>query len=339
MIENLKVLLQTKYNYELNSKVLYKLTGKKTKFVRFFLFLFVVILALYVLGTLEIIDQYIDFFILLFAFFSLVMIPLGLRSNEKDTILIITPRFIIQALGKTEFIIVEFDEITKYAFDEKQGLAVFEKRKKVVVPFALYQERLEILIDILEAKGKTFDNTRDFMVRPIEIVIEDGEISIKDIEVLTSTDMIFEKYLSDYKMLTPGFVNEVIFLNSVVEESAKGENFIIFKLGKITVSKGHPENTTFDQVEAEDCIVIFEGPEINHVKYKDMSDSESEVIQLPADIRSFLGKIDKGIISDSEVKGRTFNVDFATGLEMYMVSFTFKDVIVGWNKMNTKNTQ
>lgn len=331
MIENLSVLLNTKYNYTLKSMARFSLKAKKTRFVKLSLVVFVLILTAYILGLYGVIDEYVDLFFILFAFFALVMIPLGLRSNEKEVNIIVTPKYIIQALSKTEFVIIDFDEITKYDFDKRHGLAIFQKRKKIVIPFELYETGLDPIMEILEAKGKTFNPDKDFMIRPVEVVINGGIITVKDIEVLTSTDMIFEKFLKDYNMLTPGFLNKIVFLNSVVDESFKGENCIILKIANLLVNPGHPENTTFDPIKADDCIVIFEGVEVKTVYTKDMSNSEAEMIELPNVVKSFLGKIDKGIISDSNIKGKTFNVDFASGLDLYRVSFNFHDVIVGWN--------
>ena len=331
MIENLSVLLNTKYNYTLTSMAKFSLDAKKTRFVKLSLIVFVLLLIAYILGKYGVIDEYVDLFFMLFSFFALVMIPLGLSSSEKEVNIIVTPKYIIQALGKTEFVVIDFDEITKYDFDKKHGLALFQKRKKIVIPFALYELGLDPIMEILEAKGKTFDPEKDFMIRPIEIIIKSGIITVKDIEVLTSTDMIFEKFLKDYNMLTPGFLNKIVFLNSVVDESFKGENCIILKIANLMVSPGHPENTTFDPIKADDCIVIFEGVEVVSVLTKDMSNSEAEMVTLPNEVKSFLGKIDKGIISDSNSKEKLFNVDFASSLDLYRVSFKFNDVIVGWN--------
>lgn len=336
MIENLSVLLHTKYNYTLKSMKKFHLEAKKTRFVRLSIFIFILILAIFILGTMEIIDEYVDFFFMLFSFFALVMIPLALRSKKQTITIIVTPKYIIQALGKTEFVIIEYDEISKYDFDKSHGLAIFQKRKKLVIPFALYEKGLEPIIDILEAKGKTFDDSKDYMIRPIEIIIENGEIIIKDTEALTSTDMIFEKFLSDYSMLTPGFLKDINFFNSVVDESFKGENCIILKLARLVVNPGHPENTTFDPIVADDCIVIFEGVEVLSVAQKDMSKADSEMIDLPNDIKSFLGRIDKGIISDSSMKKNVFYVDFAVSLDIFRVSFKYNDVIVGWNSIEIK---
>ena len=101
-------------------------------------------------------------------------------------------------------------------------------------------------MDILEAKGKTFDKTKDYMVRPIDIIIADGEVKIVDVKITESTiDKIVAEHYGSYEMLTPGFIDDIILLNSVIEEAYFKDSHLYMKISRIEVKPGHPENTLF----------------------------------------------------------------------------------------------
>ena len=169
MIENLSKLLLKDYGYELEShKVCYEHI-KKSKIILPAIILFLAITVLFFM------TEFVDFVILGFAFFILVLIPLALRKGETYDVVVITPEFLIQQYRKDEVIAINFDKITKFGTD-KTGVVIKDSKNTISLDPAILADDILVLIEILEAKGKTFDKTKDYMIRPIEIIIKNNDI-------------------------------------------------------------------------------------------------------------------------------------------------------------------
>ena len=334
MFEYLEEVMKNKYNYDLSEKVVCRPPEEKNKLTLPLAIVFGVVFLVYILMISGVIPQFYNFFIVLLAFVLLILLPMrfGTKHNKYEA-LIMTPKYLIQIINKREFVIVDFDEITRYLETQKGEIVISENRKKIVIQKECYVGKLQPLTDILEAKGKTFDKSKDYMIRPIEIKIVDGEIHINEIEVVTKTDKIFEKYYKNYKMLTPGFVKEIIYRNSVVNEVEIDGEELVLKLDKFEVNPGHPENTKFESIIVEDCVTIFESVSIVHVNKIDTHEKKAIITKLEPTFDSFVDEIENGIIAEWNVKGKTFSVKFAAGVQLYEVSFKFNEVLNGWNKV------
>lgn len=333
MLEYLKELMESKYEYNLDQMKICQPPEVKNKFIMPGLIAFGVIVLVYILMLSGVIPQFLNIFLVIVAFVLLVGLPFKLGpAQSKYAAMILTPKYLIQVVNKREFVVVEFDNITRYNLTTRGDIIISEKGKKIVLNQVCYEGKLEPLMDILEAKGKTFDKSKDYMIRPIEISIVNDEVIIKDIEVESTTDKVFERFYKDYKSLTPGFIKDVIFRNAVVNEVELDDEELVLKLDCFEVNPGHPENTKFESIIAEDCIVIFESIKVKSVTKVDTHKKENNTEKLPADVDSFIDEIEKGIIAEWTARGKTFHVKFAAGVLIYDVSFSYKEVILGWNK-------
>ena len=209
MIDKISKILLKKYGYKLDShKVLYeKIIKNKLLFPSITLFLIVTVIY-FTTGAF-------DFIILAFAFFILVIVPLALKKDETYDIVIITSEYIIKQTTKRKVSAIKFDEIKKFGTD-KTGVVLKDGENEISLDPSVLAEDILIVMDILEAKGKTFDRTKEYMIRPIEIIMTDDEVKIVDVIVGESTtEKIVSEHFGTYEMLTPGFIDDIILLNSV----------------------------------------------------------------------------------------------------------------------------
>lgn len=323
MIEKIRKILLRKYNVKLETyKVLYE-DIYRNKILVPAITLFLVSLVVYFTTSAF------DFIVLLFLFFMLVIVPLALRKEETYDIVIITPEYIIKQITKRKVIAIKFDNILKFGTSEK-GIVIKDFENEISLDPSTLGEEILIVMDILEAKGKTFDKKKDYMIRPIEIQILDGEVKIIDIKISESTtDEIVAQHFGVYEMLTPGFIEDIVLLNSIIEEAYCKDNNLYIKVGRIEVKQGHPENTLFESQIANDCILIFENANALSIVKKGVSGSEEEAI---SDLDMFTKLLTKGVISDW--KYRQNEIDLQIYVEQYIVivSLEYEEVIVGWNK-------
>lgn len=326
MIENLRKLMLKEYKYELTDYKVCHEDIKKSKIIIPSLILFAIVAALYF--TMELFG----FPVLGFAFFIFVLIPLALRKGEVYDVFIITPELLIKQTTKNEVVAIAYDEIKKFGTD-KTGVIIRDSKKSISLDPAILSEDILVIIDILEAKGKTFDKTKDYMIRPIEISIINNEVKINDLEIEeTSTEKLVSESYKDYEMLTPGFIRDIILMNSVIEDSYKKDNNLFFNIYSFEVNPGHPENTMFESQIAYDCIMIFEDVEISKITKKNSNGQEEEIIEPTLD--NLAHAIIKGVISDWKYSEKSIELQFSVGLDIVRTSFEYKEVIVGWNAFN-----
>jgi len=332
MIEKLQKLLKSKFDYDLQDYAIYEIKRKQSKLFIVCAIIFLVPLLLYILDVTDVFNNFMNMAILIFSFIVLVIVPLALRKGSKYEAIIVTPLHLIQRTAKQEFQIVEFDKVEKFALT-KEGIKVKGKRGTILLGLDLFREEIDPIIDILEAKGKTFDKEKEFMIRPIEIRIEDNKIIIVDLdEVETKEDLIYQKFAKDYDMLTPGFIKEIIFRNSMVSDSYVEDDNLIVKLNSFEVKGGHPENTTFDSLTAEDCIVVFEGVNVKQNMLQDLNKKDEPDKVLPLDLSIIPDYLETAVISHWKVSKTCIDLYFATGVNILKLCIDYKEVLIGWNK-------
>ena len=326
MIENLGKLLLKKYNYTLDNYKVINEEIKKSKIIIPSLVLFLVI----VIGYFAF--DFIDIIVLGFALFILVLVPVALKKGERYNICVITPDMLIQQVTKKEVVAIRFDKIKKF-LTNKQGMVMKDGKNTIILDPHNIVEDMLVIIEILEAKGKTFDKTKDYMIRPIDIIIKNDVITIKDIvEEETTTEKIVSENYKDYAMLTPGFITDIILMNAVVEGSHEKKGNLFIKLSSFEVNPGHPENTLFDSQIAIDGVMIFEDVKMDSIVKKEARGAKEEVIE--ATIENLIGEIDKGVISDWKYKKGSIELQFSVGLYILRTSFNYKEVVIGWNEFN-----
>jgi len=332
MLENLKSILEKKYEYTLDQMKMCQPLVKKNMIKTPSFVIFGVILLGYILQQVGVLNDYYNLFIVIFAFVLFVMVPLGLSKTNKYSAIVITPKYLIQILGKKEFVIIDYDLITAFDITPKNDMVISQNRKRVIIGMQCYQNDLAPLIEILEAKGKTYDVTKEYMVRPVEINIIDGKIVITDLEVHEDIDDVFEEFYKDYLMLTPGFITDVLFMNSVIEDNKFENGVWSLKFNKLEINEGHPENTSFESIVVEDCIVVFEKTFFKSITIKDAREKNSTAIKQESDFSVIKGQLKKGIVSDWNSDDKEFTFEFATGMSRITVIIEYNEVLVGWNK-------
>ena len=333
MIENLKLFMKKNYDYKMTEFKVCTCEKKKSKFLFLPLYIYIVILLGYLLQVLSVIpDIYNNPVIVVVIGVLIGMYQVVLIQKSKVESLIITPEYMINSFGKKTFVVVNYNQIRKFRYSDKTGITISDRKSEISISPVYYESDLAPIIEILEAKGKTFDKTREFMKRPVKIRIINGEIIVKDIKQEESTtEKLVGEYYEKYKMLTPGYIRDIIFLNSIVDEIFTTDNNLILKLDKIEVKEGHPENTGFDSIIASDCITIFEDLKIKNVSIKKVRDRNAKEEVLPNDFESIINNVEKGVIANWKYRKSGIDLHFAAGTNMVKVSFDYKEVIIGWN--------
>jgi len=322
MIEKISKILLKKYGFKLEShRVLYEEINKNKLIIPSISF-FVILAVIYFTTAVF------DFVVLAFAFFIFVIIPLALKKEETYDIVIITPEYIIKQTTKRKVAAIKFDEIKKFGTN-KIGIVIKDGDIEICLDPSILAEEILIVMDILEAKGKTFDKTKDYMVRPIDIIIADGEVKIVDVKITESTtDKIVAEHYGSYEMLTPGFIDDIILLNSVIEEAYFKDSHLYMKISRIEVKPGHPENTLFESQIANDCILIFEHINVLSIVKRGVSGADEKEIE-NKDL--FAKEIKKGVISDWKYRQNEIDLQIYVKQDVILASFEYEEVIVGWN--------
>ena len=333
MIEKIEEVLEKKYDVTLDEYAIYDANITRNHTLKIGVFLFVVLLALFLLGENGILFQ-VDFIYVVFGLFVLVLIPLGLNKKTEYRAIIVTPNELIQRTGKNTFSVIPYDDITSFNLTE-HGIIIKGNGEVITLSLTMFREEIEPIIDILEAKGKTFEKDKEYMIRPIKIHINDNQITLEDIEVKTDTDILYEQYIDDYASLTPGFIKQVIMRNSIVEDIVSNADALEFKVASFTVKEGHPENTHFEAIEVVDGGIIFTKPNVKKITLTNPNDEDNPSKSLKPTIENIKKNVKDGVISDWKIKNKTIFIEFASGVHGLEVELKYEDVIIGWNKVKS----
>ncbi|MEC9484453.1 MAG: hypothetical protein UMR38_01090 [Candidatus Izemoplasma sp.] len=333
MIDKIKEVLENKYHITLDEYAIYDANIKRNHTLKVGVFLFVILLTLFVLGENDVLFQ-LDFIYIVFGLFVLVLIPLGLNKKTEYEAIIVTPNELIQRTGKKTFAVIPYDDITSFNLTE-HGIIIKGNGEVITLSLTMFREEIEPIIDILEAKGKTFEKDKEYMVRPIKIHINNNEITIEDVEVKTDTDIVYEQYIDDYNSLTPGFIKEVIMRNSVIDDVLSNTDVLAFKVARFTVKEGHPENTHFDPIQVADGVLIFTKPVINGFSVSNPNDEDKKAKPLEPTAQNIKKYCVDGIISDWKVMKKRIKIDFASGVHSLNLDLKYEAVLIGWNEVKS----
>lgn len=332
MIELLEKFLLNKYEYTLDEYAVFETERERSKLILPAFIVFGIFVILFFLGRANVTPDWISTPILVFAFIVFVLLPLAMKKGSKYDAIIVTPELLIQRVSKSEFVAINYDDVTKFKLND-YGILIKDRSNTITLSLEIFRAEIEPVIDILEAKGKTFDESKEYMIRPIKVHIKDNKITIEDIEEEVIVDEMFEKYCGEFPMLTPGFLNEIIFRNSVVDCSTMDEKNLVLGLDSFEVKGGHPENTTFGSIDAQDCIVIFEDVKVKNVLLQEQNKKDEPDKKLELSIKSIHDNIEKSVISSWKVKGNHLDMVFQSGVHSLRTSFDFKKVILGWKSV------
>lgn len=332
MIEKITKILLSKYEYTLDEYALYEIKREKSKFVTVSLILFSIIAVLFLLDAADIFSNFMNLGILIFGLFVLVLVPLALRKGSKHEAIIVTPEFLIQRTGKSEFSIIRFDDIISFIINN-DGINISDTKTKILLGLDLFREEIEPIVEILEAKGKTFDKEKEYMIRPIEVKIENNKIIIIDIEKEDEADELYCKYSDKFEYLTPGFFDQIIFRNSSVDSHCIDDNTLVLFLDSFEVKNGHPENTTFDSLDVSDCMLALRDVNLKELVIQELNKENVTDLDLDLTLEVMAEHLNAAVISDWKHKGSVIDLVFATGVQMMKVKLECKDIIIGWNNI------
>lgn len=332
MLEKLQEFMSSKLNYEVTDYAVYETEYKKSTIIPIMLSLFGLVFIFYIvdlaagLGIL-------NFVIMVFLFVVLVLAPLALRKDNKYQALFVTPEYLIQRNSRSEFVAINFDDIKSFVLLET-GITIKDDKNTIVLGLNLHKEELEPIIDILEAKGKTFDSEKDYMIRPIEIQIKNNKITLVDLKTKTDLDDLYEKCSGDYKAFTPGFVEEIIFRNvNVSHPKILDETNLSLKLDQFEVKDGHPENTKFESIIAVDGGMVFHNVKVRQLILQNRHEDTVKDEVLENDIDVMIEYLQNATITEWKLGKNKIDFFFATGVYVLKVTLAYENIIIGWNKI------
>jgi len=332
MDKKVPIYLEKKYDYKLkNHKILTpKMDISYIRVISYLLFAGVTVI--YVLDLFVYNWEYINFLIYWMAFFFLVAIPISNRQYYRKEIMIITPTELIQRVSQKEFVFINFDEITYFNhFDNK--IVIRQKKNEIRFDVRKYLPHMAVLVDILEAKGKTFDKEREYMIRPIKIIIDEDNFRIEDtvlgISYIEELSAIIAK---KYPNVTPGYMNEFVFEDtSIFKAYYKGKDLHL-ECNGFVVQYDHPENTGFDKIIANDAIVIFINFNPIDMRIKAKKDSEDKYEEIRPFKKTIIEKFNKGVMIELKEHDNEIDLTLHSGIDSVKVLFSFEDVLIGWNE-------
>ena len=191
---------------------------------------------------------------------------------------------------------------------------------------------MEPIIDILEAKGKTFDSEKDYMIRPVEIHITDNKITLVELKTKTDFDSLYEKCAPDYKMFTPGYVEEINFRNvNVSKPKILDDTNVLLKLDQFEVKDGHPENTKFDSIMGIDGVIVFHNVKVRQLILQDRHDEKIQDEVLANEVEVMIEYLKNATISEWKTGKNKIDFIFATGVHILKATLAYEHIIVGWN--------
>ncbi len=325
MIERLKTYLKKKYDYELTDYAVFKPPYTVGVPMILSFGVFVILTAIMGYGMVNDVKTFMNFPIFVFALFVLVLVPLALRSTNRHYAIIVTPRFLIQRCGKREYTVVTYNNVTSFEL-HKDGVHIKEGNEKILLSVNLFKEEIDPIIDILEAKGKTFDPKKEFLIRPIEIIIKDNKVTVADPEEEAATNSpLYDKYVSLYPALTPGFLDQLTFRNAMIEKTTIEEKNVIINLSSLIVREDHPENTSFGQMRASKCVVIIENINVKDVVIEDYDGlGKTDLIEM------LVASNDASTVTQIKYGIKEVEVDLTIGVQACKIVFGYDDVFVGW---------
>lgn len=328
MIDYLSGILENKFNYKLKDYAIYDVREGRSKVVLITTVLFLVALILFLLEIFEIFPNFMSLGIIIVLLAVLIVAPYSLMKSKYEAI-IVTPKFLIERIGKQEFIVIEFDKISDFKI-AKEGIIVHEGKKKIVLGTTLFQEEVEPIIDILEAKGKTFDKEKDYMIRKIIIKIEDNKVFIVDDETETETQKLHRTYSQEFPCLTPGYIGEISLRNTMIDDVMLDKDHMILYTSGFEVKGGHPENTTFDNLKAEDGIIIFESIKFTKFYRENLNDKDKPIEKFSTSSEEVIKHLSNAVITDWTIDGKSMSIEYAEGIYQLHTEFHYNEVIIGW---------
>jgi hypothetical protein len=192
---------------------------------------------------------------------------------------------------------------------------------------------MAVLVDILEAKGKTFDKEREYMIRPIKIIVEDDKVAIEDcIEEITYLEELSAKVAKKYPNVTPGYMEELVFEDTNIFKAYYKGKDLHLECNGFVVQYDHPENTGFDKITANDAIVVFVNFKPIDMRIKPKKELEDKYEEIRAFKKTIVEKFNKAVMIELKNKDNEVDLTLHSGIDSVKVLFSYEDVLIGWNE-------
>ena len=320
-----------KQQIDIDTYVLSKPEHKSNKFAIYSYIAFGVIFVLFLVDIFNAVNLGMNGFLVYIALTFLVIYPIATKDTTPSECLLITPVGLIKRV-ENDLTYIQYDKITRYKFDDL-NIYISCNRENITLNRETYQDVLEDVIDILEAKGKTFDPEKDYMIRDIIVVIEEGKITLEDVDEETVTEKITGKLNKKYEHLTPGYIREIIPRNSIVKNIHIVDNHMDIFVNAMQVKANHPENTTFENIEVEDCILIFENARIAQYAVKDGNEKNIPYVIKEVTLSDITDSLQESVIDEWQYGDNELIYIFKSGVGNTKIHLKYDEIIIGWNKV------
>jgi hypothetical protein len=323
--------MRIKHSYEVNEYAFFEVPQQRSLTVIIGLVMFGLSVVVYLLDVILSWGRFSPFLLLL-AFVLFVLVPLATKKTNRYNAIVVTPEYLIQRTARNEFTAIRFDDVTEFKLTNS-GIFISAGRHTVVLALTMFREEIDPIIDILEAKGKTFDPEKEFMIRPVKILIQDNKITLEDVQETTKSDLVYATYADKYLMLTPGYLESILLRNSNVTGFGPLKDDVLpVRFDRFEVKEGHPENTTFDSVIGLDCILVFHQPKITKALRKNPHNPDEEDTDLTTDFKQLQKHMVNAVVTEWKVGKNHIDLLLGSGVHSITLGISYSDVITGWNK-------
>lgn len=331
MIDRVKKIMGKKAKYSFDSYAIKEANVKRSKLVPILVVLVLLVVVGYFLQTSGIIsNEYYGLEIVVFSILFLILVPLALHDKKKFKHLIYTKDYLIKVKGKNHLEFVNFDDIRSFSY--KNDTITLKDAKHAISLYVPYiKNELTTIIQILEAKGKTFDRNKAYMVRDIKLDFKDNNVLIYEIEAPeTKTEKVMKAMFKEYNTLTPGFTDGINIINSYIDKSSFKGGDLYFRLNRIDVLDNHPENTSFQTLTAKNVVMIFINPKIRAVIKREQEKKDQE---LEPSLKSVILNTHNGIISSFSIQKNKIELKVGIGVAITQMTIVVDDIIIGWKEI------
>ena len=331
MIEHIQKIMSKKAKYTFDSYALKDTQVKKSKVLPILAVLVLLLTVFYFVQDTSLLpQQYFGVEVLIFAYLFLVMMPYALHDKKKFKKLLYTKDYLIKIKGKNSIEYVKYDDIRSFSY--KNDTILLKDGKGTMSLYVPYiKKELTTIIQILEAKGKTFDRNKAYMIRDITLGFEDNNVIIYEIEAPeTKTEKVMRAMFKEYATLTPGFTDEINIINSYVDKSSFKGGDLYFRLNRIDVLDNHPENTSFQTLTAKHAVMIFVNPKVRTVIKREQGSKDQE---LDPSLKSVILNTHNGIVSSFSIQNKKVDFKVGVGVAITQMTIVVDDIIVGWKEI------
>ncbi len=331
MLETMKEQVKSKYGFVVDEFAYFKVPKKQGYLIKIGLTIFGTTLFFYLIDLIASWDK-INFLTVVLAFVLFVLVPI-LKSNITDEHgIFVTKEYLIQPNGKKEFTAIKYDDIVSFRMTSR-GIFISDSKQTIILSLEMYRDEIDQIIQILEAKGKTFDNGREYMIRPVEITFKNNKVVLVDLETESIFDRLYQDYQSKYETLTPRFLDAVDFTNAVITEVSLDDNNWIIKFDLLKVKEDHPENTQFEPIIAADAFSLFHQNEFLEIFIQNPHNHDEAKEDLIDNLSKVNDLLKKAVVLDVQLSDNQMKWMISSGVHLLTIKHKFDDVLIGWNKI------